>query len=329
MAKGKAGIWIAIFVGFFIILIGFLVYFGIKNDWFSSKLEVPLFNKTVYIKLIDDETSNPISGNFTFEYIFNGQNLVAEGRVLEDEVYEVKLPKQDVFYEVYCWSDNHYVKKFVYQEASIRDQDVLRCNPRRFSNLSVSHTGLLDEGNIVLNVTSPHTFLRIDVCISWSPGIYSVYYDDAVSKCENNIWNNYTIYLPPNKTSDKPYYEWLPIGTYVCKYRTADEAYEQCISTIGSLCYIQKPEVPTRYKSRVDSCYNTGKFIQPEKVPSETFEFTVNPTTFFNCNDKVGIYLIDKTRTKINNQWVVSHSTSDNKDLGMLDFYYEIKPKNC
>ena len=330
-SKGNTTVYIVIFIVIFLSIIGYLVYYGVTHDWFKSKPEEIPYEKTIYLALQDDYTKELIDGNFSLMYIYNGRHIVKEGIIEKDAVVETKITVPNAFYEFYCWSDSHYVKKLIIQESAIKDKEKIICTPPRFGDYSITYGGSINDGQLTLNISSENNFLRMGICTKWTAGIYRVTYNDAISTCKDNIWYNYTDYYPPKKTSNKHVYNWLPDGVYSCNYNKQgyEEVLENCDDVIGVKCYLTKPSVPIRYKYNADACYITGKFLQQGVLNTTDIKLVVDTTNYLNCMDYVKVYFLDMNRIYKDGDWEYSFSTLDNKDTGTIDPFIEIKPKNC
>jgi len=253
------------------------------------------------IKCVDFFNNEPCSIDFQVEDQ-NGTVYLKGTAGGEWTEFNSSIPENKLYY-IWGNSEQHYTKK-VSIDSDKRYLIEYRAI-KKATNISIT----IDDTSI--SITPQDGMISyMAICTAWTYGYFDVSLKSFVKECETTFVN-YTDYNPQTQE-----YTYLPKGQYLCK----DELFN-CKKTKANYCYLPDMQVPERYSTKADKCFEIGKTL----LTNETFttELKITETEYIDSTDYFTIYLLDHDRTKINNKYIYKHSLN-NQDIGIEDYEHRI-----
>jgi len=276
------------------------------------------------LKCKDWYSGEPCSTDFSLE----DQNgtVYLTGAMKKDvwNVFNNSVPAGRTYYLWAGLDNDHYPTKRVLMPQYESYTTIFNA-VKKTESVDITHTGTIKDNNINISIfVNKDTLLKFSMCFSWSFGILSVNPPQFVKECKTGIWVNFSKYTPERiekmwwffkrKVPEK--YDWLPQGTYQCVKEQV-----RCSEIKSNFCYLEGLEIPQRLQNSVDKCYEISKTLHP----NETFstDLSIDTLESINKDDYFEIYIIDKEKIKIGNDYVFSFSDG-NKDVGIKDIVYRV-----
>ena len=321
--KANTGIVIVIIVGVFI-LAGIILGLIIANQkgYFKKTPETNQDLVNMYLKAMNEKTTEQIKASYVLEYLHNGSILrISNGNLSKDSLTEVKdVPVYSVTTPIKfsCWSDEYYfrttIKFFDFSEITSNTSKSV-CPLEKIGSIQVTHTGEIENGLISLNISTNKHYKKLSICTAWTPGIIYVSPKDSMITCNSGNWLNWSIY---NATTKK--YKYYDNDYYRCGDAKLENL-EQCESVIGNRCQSYSMDTPFRYLNKVDNCFYTGKNLNDE---SYVVEFDVK-TSNLNQLDEITFYLMDKDKrfSDLEQMWIWE-SEKNGINIGAEDTKYKV-----
>lgn len=304
--KASTGIYIFVII-LIILIVGAIVTIYILN-------KKGIFNKQSDLKILktfiiprDSDTLIPVKANYTLEYFNEGKRVIYSSGKLEDSYNELISPiNYPILFE--CWSNNYYLvktQKIITPQDILNNQTFFTCDMQRIGKLNITHSGLIKEGKIFLNLTTDANYKGTSFCFSWSVGIINVAIKNQILICQDGEWKNSSFN-----------------NTYACGNVSLEGYFEKCDSIYGNRCLLKTEDTPDRFKENSDRCFNAGKNLRNETVSFELNIMTDN----INSLDYLEIYIYDKDRRFIQekNDWFWI-SEENKQNIGGEDYIYLIE----
>lgn len=323
--KGQA--FIIIFVIIFIILfISGIFIFSLKYIPPKEK-ENPEPNITkILLNAVDINTNKQVPANFIIGYYIENPEIpekrsfikIKEGILSEDVYTEIDYPLNTTIY-FYAYSNNYYTDFAYFNPISTPYESnipllTVKLNKIGYPRIIINQNLTYPESDINLKLESNNQYRRINLCFSWSAGIYKFEIPKQYQYC-NTGWLNYS-HCDPLYYNEKlnicRKYVYYEKGNYRCEI---NNEIRKCDEINGNQCTLPKERdliVQDAY-----TCMETGKTLYNS---GESFNLNIKSNELL-CRDKFKIFVVDEDLKLINDKW----ANLPTKNI----VTYELKPANC